>query len=80
MRYNIIMVKIPAEHIKHHSKKHIALMRKLMKKGMSFKGAHTIAKRADMKGKKKKVVRKKKTVVRKKRPMKRRRTVKRSSY
>ena len=77
MRYNIIMVKIPAEHIKHHSKKHIALMRKLMKKGMSFKGAHTIAKRADDKNKRKG---KRKQVTKKRKPMKRKMVRKRSSY
>ena len=40
-------VNIPKEHIKHHSKSHIDLMRKEMKKGKSFKEAHELAVKKD---------------------------------
>lgn len=48
------VVKIPKEHKKHHTKKHIEVMKKEMKKGKSFKKAHDIAVKEDKKEKKKK--------------------------
>ncbi len=41
------------EHSKHHSKKHITTMKKMMKSGYTFNEAHTLTKKLVGNGKKK---------------------------
>ena len=54
MRNLVQKVTIPSKHIKHHTKEHIEIMKREMKKGKSFSDAHDFAIKKEKKKKKEK--------------------------